>query len=183
MAASVTGVADRMTDRIRHIVYLDALVPENGETAFAILPPGTEATRRKAADEAGGGIAIPVPGPEAFPTPAGPGKDWFMRRLRPHPIGTYESVVRLSRPAGAGLPVTYVSYTNPPLASIEPSRRRARAKPGWRFMEMPVPHDVEIPNPERVVEILAGAGWPHTLGAMLPQAAGPFHPFRQTDDM
>ena len=81
-----------------------------------------------------------------------------MRRLRPHPIGTYESVVRLTKPAGAGLPVTYVAYTNPALASIEPSRQRARAKPGWRYMELAVPHDVEVPMPEKVIELLAGMG-------------------------
>lgn len=155
---AVTGVADRMTDRIRHVVYLDALLPENGDTAFTILPAGVEDSRRKAAREQGGGVALPVPGPEAFPIPDGPAKDWFMRRLRPHPIGTYESPVRLSKPAGAGLPVTYVSYTNPPLASIEPSRRRARAKEGWRYVELPVPHDVEVPAPEKVVELLAGIG-------------------------
>ena len=155
---SVAGVADRMADRIRHVVYLDALVPEDGDTAFKILPPGLEEARRKAAREHGGGVALPVPGPEAFPIPDGPAKEWFMRRLRPHPIGTYESPVRLSKPAGAGLPVTYVSYTNPPLASIEPSRQRARAKAGWRYMELAVPHDVEVPTPEKVVELLAGMG-------------------------
>ena len=155
---AVTGVADRMTDRIRHVVYLDALIPENGDTAFTVLPAGLADSRRKVAREQGGGVALPVPGPEAFPIPDGPAKDWFMRRLRPHPIGTYESVVRLSKPAGAGLPVTYVSYTNPALASIEPSRQRARAKTGWRFMELAVPHDVEVPMPEKVVELLAGIG-------------------------
>ncbi len=155
---AVTGVADRMTDRIRHIVYLDALLPEDGDTAFKILPPGTEEARRKASREQGGGVALPVPGPEAFPIPDGPAKEWFMRRLRPHPIGTYESPVRLSKPAGAGLPVTYVSYTSPPLASIEPSRQRARAKAGWTYVELPVPHDVEVPAPEKVVELLAGIG-------------------------
>lgn len=153
---AVTGVADRMTDRVRHVVYLDALVPENGDTAFTILPAGMADARRKVAREQGGGVALPVPGPEAFPIPAGPAKDWFMRRLRPHPIGTYESPVRLSKPAGAGLPVTYVAYTNPPLASIEPSRQRAKAKAGWTYRELPVPHDVEIPNPEIVVDLLAG---------------------------
>jgi pimeloyl-ACP methyl ester carboxylesterase len=153
---AVTGVADRMTDRIRHIVYLDALIPEDGETAFKILPAGLEDSRRKVAREQGGGVAIPVPGPEAFPIPDGPGKDWFMRRLRPHPIGTYESPVRLSKPAGAGLQVTYVAYTNPALGSVEPSRQRARTKAGWRYIEMPVPHDVEIPSPEKVVKLLAG---------------------------
>jgi len=155
---AVTGVADRMTDRIRHIVYLDALIPENGDTAFTILPPGMADGRRKVAREQGGGVALPVPGPEAFPIPDGPAKDWFMRRLRPHPIGTYESTVVLSKPAGAGLPVTYVAYTNPALSSIEPSRQRARAKAGWRYMELPVPHDVEVPTPEKVVELLAGIG-------------------------
>jgi pimeloyl-ACP methyl ester carboxylesterase len=152
---AVTGVADRMTDRIRHIVYLDALIPENGETIFQTLPAGAPDARRKTAREQGGGVALPVPGPEAFPIPAGPSKDWFMRRLRPHPIGTYESVVHLKKPAGAGLPVTYVAYVNPPLASIEPSRQRAKAKAGWKYMELPVPHDVEIPSPETVINLLA----------------------------
>ncbi|MFC1457024.1 alpha/beta fold hydrolase [Microvirga arabica] len=152
---AVTGVADRMPDRLRHIVYLDALIPENGDTAFSILPAGMGDARRKLAREQGAGVALPVPGPEAFPIPDGPAKDWFMRRLRPHPIGTYESPVRLTQPAGAGLPVTYVAYTSPALASIEPSRHRAKAKQGWKYVDLPVPHDVEIPNPEKVIELLA----------------------------
>lgn len=155
---AVTGVADRLTDRIRHIVYLDALIPENGETAFDVLPAGLAESRRQVAREQGGGVGLPVPGPEAFPIPAGPAKDWFMRRLRPQPIGTYESPVRLARPAGAGLPVTYVAYTSPALGSIEPSRQRARAKQGWTYRELPVPHDVEIPTPEKVIDLLAGIG-------------------------
>ncbi len=155
---AVTGVADRLTDRIRHVVYLDALIPENGDTAFTILPAGMADSRRKAALDQGAGVGLPVPGPDAFPIPAGPAKDWFMQRLRPHPIGTYESPVRLSKPAGAGLPVTYVAYTNPALASIEPSRQRAKAKTGWDYRELAVPHDVEVPMPGRVVELLAGIG-------------------------
>lgn len=155
---AVTGVADRLTDRIRHIVYLDALIPENGDTAFTILPAGMADARRKTVMEQGAGVALPVPGPEAFPIPAGPAKDWFHQRLRPHPIGTYESPVRLTKPAGAGLPVTYVAYTNPALAAIEPSRQRAKAKAGWQYRELAVPHDVEVPNPEKVVEVLAGVG-------------------------
>jgi len=81
-----------------------------------------------------------------------------MRRLRPHPIGAYDTPVHLGRPAGAGLPVTYVAYTDPPLASIEPSRQRARAKAGWRYLELAVPHDIEVAAPERVIDLLAGIG-------------------------
>ncbi len=65
---SYGGVADRMTDRIRHVVHLDALIPENGDTAFTVLPAGLADSRRKVAREQGGGVALPVPGPEAFPS-------------------------------------------------------------------------------------------------------------------
>src|SRR4029077_10581884 len=33
----ITGVADRVPDRIKHIIYVDALLPEDGECANAIL--------------------------------------------------------------------------------------------------------------------------------------------------
>lgn len=40
-----------------------------------------------------------------------------MHRLCPHPVGSYDSPVRLARPAGAGLLVTYAAYSSPTLAS------------------------------------------------------------------
>jgi len=153
------GIGGRLTsESAQHVVYLDALIPEDGDTAFALLPPGLADSRRAAAREQGRGLALPVPGPDAFPIPDGPAKDWFMRRLCPQPVGSYDSPIRLARPAGAGLPVTYVAYTDPPLASIEPSRRRARSKPGWRYLELAVPYDVQVATPGVVVDLLAGIG-------------------------
>jgi pimeloyl-ACP methyl ester carboxylesterase len=150
-----TGVADRMPERIKHLVYLDALIPEDGDTAFGLLPAGMADARRKTVQEQGAGVAFPVPSPDAFPLDDGPVKTWFMSHLRPHPVGTYETPIRLKKPAGAGLPVTYVSYTDPALASIEPSRQRARAKQGWRLMQLPVIHDAEVKTPGRVIDLLA----------------------------
>lgn len=121
---AVTGVADRMPERIRHLVYLDAFLQENGETAFSVLPPGIEEARRRTVAEHGGGVALPVPPLSAFPLPDDV-RQWFGRRLTPHPFGTYDTPIRLNAPPGNGRPVTYVSYTNPALASIEPSRARA----------------------------------------------------------
>ena len=155
--SAVSGVADRVGERIRHLVYLDALLPENGRNAFSVLPQGIEADRRRQVAEQGGGVAVPVPPPSAFPLPE-EARAWFARRLAPHPFGTYDSPMRLALPRGNGRPVTYVSYTNPPLASIEPSRRRAREMPGWRYLEMDVPHDAQAAVPERVIALLDGIG-------------------------
>ena len=41
----ITGVADRVPDRIKHVIYLDAIVPENGESAnIALGNPNREST-------------------------------------------------------------------------------------------------------------------------------------------
>jgi hypothetical protein len=50
----ITGVAEHARDRIAHLVYVDALVPEHGQSAMDILPEPTRNTFRKLADEGGG---------------------------------------------------------------------------------------------------------------------------------
>ena len=64
---SITGTADRFPNRIRHLVYLDSLILENGQSLFSIFPPNVVAARRKLVAEQGQGIFIP-------------------RRLRPHSV-------------------------------------------------------------------------------------------------
>ncbi len=54
---------------------------------------------------------------------AGPLAEWIHRRMTPHPIGTYETPLRLERPVGAGRPRTYVASTSPPFAPTEAMRR------------------------------------------------------------
>ncbi|MCK8787410.1 alpha/beta hydrolase [Roseomonas sp. NAR14] len=154
---AVTGTTDRLGDRIRHLVYLDALLPENGENAIATLPQDLAGNRQRLVTQSGAGIAMPVPALDSFPLPP-PLREWFGRRLRPHPWGTYTSRLTLANPVGNGRPVTYVSYTNPPLGSIEPSRQRARSKQGWTYRELPVPHDAQAAEPERIVALLDGIG-------------------------
>ncbi|CAI9120169.1 alpha/beta hydrolase [Brytella acorum] len=151
----VTGVADRLRDRVRRLIYLDALIPEDGENAFALLPGDLAGERRTAVARYGAGVAFPVPDASAVPLPENEAKDWFMRHLRPHPVGTYETPVRLRQPAGSGLRVTYVAYEKPALESIAPSRQRAREKAGWEYLSRPVPHDAEVADPELVAGLIA----------------------------
>ena len=66
---SISGVADAMPDRIRHLVYLDSLIVEGGKKPFDSLPPDVVAARLKAAEESSGGLSLPAPPPSAFPMP------------------------------------------------------------------------------------------------------------------
>ena len=50
----VTGVAEHARDRIARVVYVDALVPDHGQSAMDILPEPTRNTFRRLAEEGGG---------------------------------------------------------------------------------------------------------------------------------
>ncbi|MFL6359087.1 MAG: hypothetical protein ACJ72V_07080 [Nitrososphaeraceae archaeon] len=34
----IGGVAEKIPDKIRHLVYLDGYIPEDGKTAFDLIP-------------------------------------------------------------------------------------------------------------------------------------------------
>lgn len=56
----VTGAADRVADRIGLVVYIDALVPADGQSALDLLPEEFGDRVRAAADELGHGrVSIP----------------------------------------------------------------------------------------------------------------------------
>ena len=58
-------VADRMPDRIRSLIYLDAFVPENGKTLFDYLPDNGEGDRKLAVAH-GDGWRVPPRQASAF---------------------------------------------------------------------------------------------------------------------
>jgi pimeloyl-ACP methyl ester carboxylesterase len=57
-----TGVADRIPERIRRLIYLDAVVPESGQSQLDVCegPEGIPEFFRKVAADDGGGWRIPV---------------------------------------------------------------------------------------------------------------------------
>src|SRR6266404_9743105 len=63
---AISGVADAMPERIRHLVYLDSLVVEGGKSPFDGLPADVASARRKAAEESSGGLSLPALLPSAF---------------------------------------------------------------------------------------------------------------------
>jgi pimeloyl-ACP methyl ester carboxylesterase len=88
----ISGAADRMPQRIRRLVYLDALVLEDGQAPFDIMPQAVVDSRRQLAAEQGGGLFIPIPPVAAFGVPEDhPRAAWMRRRMTPHPLGTYDT--------------------------------------------------------------------------------------------
>ena len=154
----ITGVADRMPEHLAHLVYLDSVVLESGKHAFSVYPPEEAEARVRAAEQATGGLAVPVP--HSLPEVWGLGQegepdyDWVQRRLSPHPLRTYTTALALRAPVGNKLPRTYVHCTQPSHPALEESRRLVRSWRGWRWIDLAAPHDAMITHPEAVADLL-----------------------------
>lgn len=146
----ITGVAQRAPGRLRHLVYLDAVVPHPGESWSSGHSAETRAARRQAIAEHG---ALPPPDPAIYGL-HGADAAWVARRQTPQPGAVYDAALDFELERVAALPRTYISCIEPRLATIDPSRARARSEPGWNFVELSAGHDPMISAPEALLREL-----------------------------
>ena len=146
----VTGAVGPLGVRLKHLVYLDAMVPLPGESWSSTQPEATRAARRAAI--AAGGVLAP-PDPSVFGL-VGADHAWVARRQTPHPGSVYDTPLDFDAQAWAALPRTFIDCTRPALATIAPMRERVRRQPGWDVQEVPTGHDAMVSAPEALVRIL-----------------------------
>ncbi|MGI4952055.1 MAG: alpha/beta fold hydrolase [Janthinobacterium lividum] len=150
---SITGVADRMPERVRHLVYLDSRILEAGQSMQDVDAERSGTWRRMA--EASGGLAIPPPPASYFDCPDPADAAWIARRLTPHPLGTFTTPLNLANPVlGNGRPCTYVACTDPVYPWLEASRQWARGREGWGWAEIAAGHDAMVSAPAELAELL-----------------------------
>ncbi|GMV45243.1 MAG: esterase [Pseudomonadota bacterium] len=136
---------------LRGLVYVDAAVPEPGDSWSSGHAPQTLAQREALA--AAHDNALPPADPALFGL-AGADRDWLLRRQVPHPFGMYCEPVQFSAERLAMLPRLFVDCTSPALATIDASRRRVRAQPGWRVVEIATGHCPMVSRPDELVRRL-----------------------------
>lgn len=155
-----TAIADRMPQRLRHLVYVDAIVPAPGETWGSSHPAATREARLAAA-QASPDYSFPPPDPSIFGL-SGAQCEWVRRRQVPHPGHTYQSPLDFDPKRAASVPRTYIDCTEPALGSIDTTRRRIRDRSFWdgawpsgaRIVEMKTGHDAMILAPAELSRIL-----------------------------
>jgi pimeloyl-ACP methyl ester carboxylesterase len=152
----ISSVANRLPERIAHLVYLDAMVPEDGETAVDIHP-----FTKELIDAAVDGWRVP-PLPEQ-PAPFGlfgvtdPGDvDWLRSMLSDQPVNCLVQPVRLDNPAVRAIPRTYIHCT---VGKPEGITRRP-VPPAARVRELPTGHDCMITMPAELTGLLADLAQP-----------------------
>jgi len=151
---SVCGVADRMPQRIRHLVFLDASLPESGKSAFDQTLPDLREARIKAALEFNGGLSMPSPSAAVFGVTDPDDAAWVERRMTPHPLATYNLLAVLKNPIGNGVPATYIRCVAPAFANTASGAEYARSRSDWRYLEIATGHDAMVTAPAELTEML-----------------------------
>jgi pimeloyl-ACP methyl ester carboxylesterase len=95
----ITGVAEKAPERIAHLVYLDAFVPEDGKSLMDYQPPEMAEMFRERTRTEGDGYRLPAVIPaEAFGVSDRADLAWLRARTNPHPLKTKLDPVHLAIP-------------------------------------------------------------------------------------
>jgi pimeloyl-ACP methyl ester carboxylesterase len=157
-----TAVADRMPARLRHLVYVDAVVPEPGESWSSTHTPATREARI-AACEHSPDYSFPPPDPAVYGL-SGVEHDWVQRRQVPHPGHPYTQPLQFDPKRVASVRRTFIDCTSPALPTIDISRKRVRDRKFWQgawaggagesAVELPTGHDPMVSAPGQLARIL-----------------------------
>lgn len=142
----VTGVADRMPDAVRTLVYLDAFVPQSGQALVDLLRPEVRAHFPKDA------AAVPPLPPAVQGVKDAAEIAWFDGRRDPQPIKTFTQPLALEGRYGGGR--AYVFCTGYSPTSFAPFAERARNNSAWRYHELPTHHYPHVSMPLETAGVL-----------------------------
>jgi pimeloyl-ACP methyl ester carboxylesterase len=141
----ITGAADRIPERLRHLIYVDAMVPDSGESVLSIMRPGLESMVR---DNVRDGLLVPPWEPADKPVP----KDV------PHPYKTFTDTLHLNRARVAQVSATYILTFEPGKEPDDFQRFADRATARrWKVLRMQANHVPERSAPVELVTLLLQA--------------------------
>ncbi|BCJ56043.1 esterase [Actinoplanes sp. NBRC 14428] len=147
----ISAVAERVPERLAHLVYLDAMVPEDGENAIDVIPMTRFLIDQAARTDEPWRIP-PIP---EMPPPAGlfgvtdpADVAWVRSLLSDEPVRCFEQRVRLGNPAAAAVGRTHLHC----VGGVDRERRPAPA--GAQVWELPTGHDCMVTMPVELAGLL-----------------------------
>lgn len=150
----ISGVAEAMAGAIRSIVFLDAFLPENGDTILKLTGAAVQDAIRAALQR--GECGVPPRPAAAFGVNAAD-RHWVDSLCVPQPIGTFTAPIALSGARERIARKTYIrakGYDNP---AFDRALAAVQADLSWRRHEVACGHDVMVDSPERLSELLLQA--------------------------
>jgi pimeloyl-ACP methyl ester carboxylesterase len=150
----ITAVADRVPERLAHLVYLDAFVPEPGQSLFDLVAQDSRAEFEAQAQQQGDGWRIPPPPVSRWGITDAGDVHWMTEHLRYQPLKTFTQPLGSNDTLPPAIPRTYLSCTAGQKPHYAATAQRVRAEKGWRYRELPTGHDAMVTMPQQLADLL-----------------------------
>jgi pimeloyl-ACP methyl ester carboxylesterase len=154
----ISGVVETNPAQVRKLVFLDAFIPDNGQSVLDLLPPEIGSYFRNVAHEHGGGWRLPAGEGQLdlWGLKPGDARDFVRARLCDFSLRCFDEPVQLPANRKASIPATFVTAVAegyPARRFFAPFAEKARAS-GWQVTALETGHDCHVERPAEVASIL-----------------------------
>ncbi|MEV7389145.1 alpha/beta hydrolase family protein [Streptomyces sp. NPDC091215] len=147
----VTGVADRVPERLSMRIHLDAFVGGDGDAAIGLLPETVAGHYRESVSGPGFGWLIPVRPLDRLGVTRKADIEWLSARLTPHPWLTYTEPLWLT--GGADLvPGAFIECVD--WMRVFTGQAKRAAGRGWPVHELATGHEAMVTAPDELAALL-----------------------------
>ena len=157
----ITGVADQRRDRIRRIVFFDALVPTEGRMSGVSRTPEGELSdyflkrMEKFVDGYQMDYFDSYPLEMVVPDSEPELQALLKEKITLHPMRAWSDELELKNGGWEGLPRTYIHCVGQEYSMTSDFMVGPAREPGWQFIELDVPRGGMLTHPELVAETFA----------------------------
>lgn len=141
----ISGVADRLPDRVKRLVYLDAMVPNDGESVSSLFARGGDFIKQMTK----GDYLVP---PWVKPDQPPP-------HDVPQSLKTFTDQIALKNEAAKKLPATYILTVEKGKEAKNDdffSQSQRAKERGWSMLVLTADHNPQWSAPEALADMLAG---------------------------
>jgi pimeloyl-ACP methyl ester carboxylesterase len=147
----ISGVAEQAHDAIGSIVFLDAFVPESGDSLAA---KASQPVREAIAALAPKGEIAMKPVPAAVFRVNEKDRAWVDALCTPHPLATLTDKITLTGAREKIAKRTYIRAKGYPSVPFDGYQEQLKGNAAWRVYELQCGHDAMVDMPDQLSEIL-----------------------------
>jgi pimeloyl-ACP methyl ester carboxylesterase len=154
----ITGVAEQVPHRLDRLVYVDAFIPDDGQSVLDLLPVPLVEMFQQVADGNGEGWRLRAGEAQLdmWGLKPGPARDFVQLRLSDFSLRCFEQAISLPTGAATRVPRTFIGCVAEEYPARSVFRRfgdRARNEE-WTCHELPTGHECHVEMPDEFVSKL-----------------------------
>jgi pimeloyl-ACP methyl ester carboxylesterase len=150
----IGGIAERIPDKINSMIFLDAYIPQDGKSAFDLIPGLKEIYNQRSLKEKDKEWLVQSYTPKEFGVTDSDDVTWMKSRLCPMPFHTHDEPLIIQNIKFKKLPKFYISFTDFGESMFKSIGSEKATSESWNYFELRRGHDAMITAPEELSKLL-----------------------------